>query len=233
MTSHQTIDAIRGRLGFLQARRAEAVQVIRELDAKIEELTRLLPEGIGLVVSYNNIRHGTLKEFRSVIGAYGEQVNAFGDAPDKVDAIHPAGTPPFMLLGFKRERALVKQWERETKIPVFTSGMNQVRALKALGIAANLAVLQEHIRKKYQAEMSLNHISTYKTTILRDAGKEGGMDKPKERPTNNSDEVSIRDLQIVKDLAERLGTKKFRSLIDLLVPLPVRKEPKVADGPED
>jgi maleate cis-trans isomerase len=100
----------------------------------IEELTRLLPEGIGLVVSYNNIRRGTIKEFRSVIGAYEEQVRAFGEAPDKVDAIHPAGTPPFMLLGYAKERALVKQWERAYGIPVFTSGMNQVRAMKALGI---------------------------------------------------------------------------------------------------
>jgi maleate cis-trans isomerase len=100
----------------------------------IEELTRLLPEGIGLVVSYNDIRHGTIKEFKSVIGAYAEQVRAFGEAPDKVDAIHPAGTPPFMLLGFKQERELVRTWERATKIPVFTSGMNQVRAMKALGI---------------------------------------------------------------------------------------------------
>jgi maleate isomerase len=100
----------------------------------IEELTRLLPEGIGVIVSHNDIRRGTIQEFRTVIGAYGEQVLAFGAAPDKVDAIHPAGTPPFMLLGFAAERTLVRKWERETKIPVFTSGMNQVRAMKALGI---------------------------------------------------------------------------------------------------
>jgi maleate cis-trans isomerase len=100
----------------------------------IEELTRLLPEGIGLIVSYNDIRHGTIKEFRNVVGAYGEQVRAFGEAADKVDAIHPAGTPPFMLLGFGPERDLVRQWEHTYKIPVFTSGMNQVRAMKALGI---------------------------------------------------------------------------------------------------
>lgn len=100
----------------------------------IEELTRLLPAGIGLIVSYNDIRRGTIKEFRDAIGAYGEQVRAFGEAPDKVDAIHPAGTPPFMLLGFAAERELVKKWERATKIPVFTSGMNQVRAMNALGI---------------------------------------------------------------------------------------------------
>jgi maleate isomerase len=100
----------------------------------IEELTRLLPEGIGVVVSHNDIRHGTIDEFRTVIGAYGEQVRAFGEAPDKVDAIHPAGTPPFMLLGFAAERELVRKWEDAYEIPVFTSGMNQVRAMKALGM---------------------------------------------------------------------------------------------------
>jgi maleate cis-trans isomerase len=100
----------------------------------IEELTRILPEGIGVIVSYNNIRRGTIKEFNDAIGAYDEQVREFGNAPDKVDAIHPAGTPPFMLLGFAAERELVRKWERATNIPVFTSGMNQVRAMKALGI---------------------------------------------------------------------------------------------------
>jgi maleate cis-trans isomerase len=100
----------------------------------IEELTRLLPPGIGLVVSHNNIRHGTIEEFNDVISAYAEQVRVFGEAPDRVDAIHPAGTPPFMLLGFAKERALVEKWERDYNIPVFTSGMNQVRAMKALGI---------------------------------------------------------------------------------------------------
>jgi maleate isomerase len=100
----------------------------------IEELTRLLPEGIGLVVTYNNIRRGTIKEFTDAITAYGEQVREFGEAPDKVDAIHPAGTPPFMLLGFEGERALVQKWQDAYGIPVFTSGMNQVRAMRALGI---------------------------------------------------------------------------------------------------
>ena len=54
--------------------------------------------------------------------------------PTRVDAIHPAGTPPFMLLGFAKERELVEKWQRAYGIPVFTSGMNQVRAMKALGI---------------------------------------------------------------------------------------------------
>ncbi len=100
----------------------------------IEELTRLLPEGIGLIVFYNNIRHGTIGEFRSVMESYQAQVRAFADDPDKVDVIHPAGTPPFMVLGYERERELVAQWERDYGIPVFTSGMSQARAMRALRI---------------------------------------------------------------------------------------------------
>jgi maleate cis-trans isomerase len=100
----------------------------------IEELTRLLPEGIGLIVSHNNIRYGTIGEFRSVMDSYKVQVRAFAEDPDKVDMIHPAGTPPFMVLGYEHERELIVQWERECGIPVFTSGMNQARAMRALGI---------------------------------------------------------------------------------------------------
>lgn len=100
----------------------------------IEELIRLLPEGIGVIVTHNNIRHGTINEFRSVMKSYAAQVRAFGEDPDRVDIIHPAGTPPFMVIGFEKERQLVRQWEDEFGIPVFTSGMNQVRAMRALGI---------------------------------------------------------------------------------------------------
>jgi maleate cis-trans isomerase len=100
----------------------------------IEELTRLLPPGIGLVVAANNIRHGTYDEFRTVLDSYKAQVKAFADDPDKVDVIHPAGTPPFMVLGFEQERQLVAEWEREFGIPVFTSGMNHERAMRALGV---------------------------------------------------------------------------------------------------
>src|SRR6185312_5920123 len=77
----------------------------------IEELTRLLPEGIGVIVNHNNIRHGTIDEFRAVMDSYKEQVRSFGENPDKVDMIHPAGTPPFMVLGHAKERELVAQWE--------------------------------------------------------------------------------------------------------------------------
>ena len=37
-----------------------------------------------------------------------------------------------MLLGFKGEAELLAKWEREYKLPFFTSGSNHVRALRAL-----------------------------------------------------------------------------------------------------
>lgn len=98
----------------------------------LEELIRMLPEGIGVIPLFNGIRHGTIDEFSSVIPAYEEKVAEL--AADGVDLIHPAGTPPFMLLGYERERALIAAWEDRYGVPIFTSGSNQVRALRALGI---------------------------------------------------------------------------------------------------
>lgn len=100
----------------------------------IEELTKLLPDGIGLIVRHNNIRRGQLSEFQGALAAYEVQVREFGQNPDKVDILHTAGTPPFMLAGYAEECRIIERWQRETGIPVFTSGSNQIRALKALGI---------------------------------------------------------------------------------------------------
>lgn len=96
----------------------------------LEELIRMLPDGIGVIPLFNNIRHGTIREFSDVIPSYEEKVAEL--AEDKVDVIHPAGTPPFMLLGYRREQELIAEWEKKYGVPIFTSGSNQVRALKAL-----------------------------------------------------------------------------------------------------
>lgn len=39
-----------------------------------------------------------------------------------------------MLLGYKGEAELIAKWEEQFGIPIFTSGTNQVAAMKALGI---------------------------------------------------------------------------------------------------
>jgi maleate cis-trans isomerase len=51
-----------------------------------------------------------------------------------VDLLHPEGGPPFMVRGYKAEQEIVAGWEAKYKIPIFTSGMSQAEALRALGI---------------------------------------------------------------------------------------------------
>ncbi len=96
------------------------------------ELIKMLPDGIGVIPLFNNVRHGKIEEFQQAIPAYEEKIAELAD--DKVDLIHPAGTPPFMLLGYKSEAEIIAKWEKQFGIPIFTSGTNQVTAMKALKI---------------------------------------------------------------------------------------------------
>ena len=96
------------------------------------ELIKMLPDGIGVIPLFNNVRYGRIEEFQAAIPAYEEKIAEL--AEDKVDLIHPAGTPPFMLLGYQAEARLIAKWEKQFGIPIFTSGTNQVAAMKALGV---------------------------------------------------------------------------------------------------
>lgn len=104
----------------------------------VEELLSLLPDGIGVMSLYCGIRHGTLGEFTSAISIYEEKIAEL--AADKVDVIHPAGTPPFMLLGWRGEQEQIERWERKYGVPIFTSGTNQVRGMRALGMKRIVSV---------------------------------------------------------------------------------------------
>jgi maleate isomerase len=93
----------------------------------LEELIRLLPEGIGVVPLSNNIRKGTREEFAEVMAGFEDKVRQLAEAD--VDLINPSGAPPFMVLGFKGERELIASWEKKYGKPIFTSGMTHVDAL--------------------------------------------------------------------------------------------------------
>ena len=95
----------------------------------LEELIRMLPEGIGVIPLFLNIRSGTTDEFKRAVEPYEPLLATL--AEQGCDLIHPEGAPPFMLLGYKGEAALLKKWEKQYKVPMFTSGTNHVRALKA------------------------------------------------------------------------------------------------------
>jgi maleate isomerase len=98
----------------------------------LEELIRMLPEGIGVVPLFLGIKEGTTDEFKRSVEPFEPLVQKLAEL--ECDLIHPEGAPPFMFLGYKGEAELLKKWERKYKIPMFTSGSNHVRALKALKV---------------------------------------------------------------------------------------------------
>src|SRR4051812_7424291 len=74
-----------------------------------EEVIRLLPEGVGVLTLYMNIRRGTADEFETVMAGYEQQIALL--AEQGVDLIHPSGAPPFMVHGLKGEAKIVSGWE--------------------------------------------------------------------------------------------------------------------------
>ncbi|MFC1817456.1 hypothetical protein ACFL0M_16335 [Thermodesulfobacteriota bacterium] len=100
----------------------------------LEEIIRLLPEGIGVIPLFldSGIKEGTQKELRNAMEPIKEKIAEL--AALKVDLIHPMGAPPFILRGYKGEEEIVRSLEEKHGIPVVTSGMTQVEALKALGV---------------------------------------------------------------------------------------------------
>ena len=98
----------------------------------LEEFIRLLPEGIGVVPLYTDIRRGDAQEFGEVMKVFETQVALLANA--NCDLIHPNGAPPFMMLGLDGERRLTDGWEAKYKVPIFTAGQNHVTALRALGV---------------------------------------------------------------------------------------------------
>ena len=98
----------------------------------LEELIRILPEGVGVIPLFLDIKKGSKDELDRAVTGYEPMIARLVE--EGVDLIHPEGAPPFMLLGHKGEAELVAGWEKTYKTQIFTSGTNHVRALKALGI---------------------------------------------------------------------------------------------------
>ena len=98
----------------------------------LEELIRMLPEGIGVIPLSNTIRQGTRTEFKEVLAGYEAKSKVLAEAG--CDLINPSGAPPFMVLGLDGERELVARWEKDCGVPIFTSGMTHIDALRVLGV---------------------------------------------------------------------------------------------------
>lgn len=96
-----------------------------------EETIRLLPEGIGVLPLFLDIRRGKTDEFEEVFPGYEKQVAWLSTA--NCDTINVAGAPPFMVKGRDAETRITAEWEKKYGVSVFTSGQNHVAALRALG----------------------------------------------------------------------------------------------------
>ncbi|MGH7846748.1 MAG: hypothetical protein ACREQW_16510 [Candidatus Binatia bacterium] len=102
------------------------------------EFIRLLPEGIGVIPVYLGLKEYTAEEFLAALETYHLRVAEL--AEKGVDVIHPEGAPPFLLRGYQAEKEIVKAWEAQYKIPIFTSAMTQTAAFRAMGIKRFLGV---------------------------------------------------------------------------------------------
>lgn len=155
------------------------------------DLERLLPDGIKTIVRHFDIRHGTLEEFTEVMAGYEEAVRKHAEAG--VDLIHPEGTPPFMLRGFVGEREIVDRWEATYGIPVFTSAMSQVDALRALKVERFVGV-------GYDFE-DMGIVAQY----FRDAGFDVlDLDRPRGVPWEEINDLSsARVYELITELYER------------------------------
>lgn len=122
-----------------------------------EEVIRLLPDGIGMIPLYLDIRRGEVDEFHDSLPHY-ETLSA-KLAQSGCDVIHPAGAPPFMLLGFEGERRQIDKWETTYNAQFFTAGSNHVAAFAALGVkrivGASYSEIQNKIVLSYMKEAGI------------------------------------------------------------------------------
>jgi maleate isomerase len=98
----------------------------------IEEFIRLLPEGIGVLPLFVNIKKGTSDEFKTVLDHFEDRVKDLAGAG--VELVCPEGAPPFMVHGLAGERDIVARWEQKYKVPIVTAPMTQLDAMRALGL---------------------------------------------------------------------------------------------------
>ena len=77
----------------------------------LEEFIRLLPEGIGVIPKFVDVREGLEKEF---VDAFALAEKIIGELAEmKVDLIHPEGAPLFVQKGYSRSEEIVSELGRK------------------------------------------------------------------------------------------------------------------------
>jgi maleate isomerase len=104
----------------------------------LEEFIRLLPEGVGVIPKFLDVRAGADREF---VDGFAAAEKIIGELAEMgVDLIHPEGAPHFVQKGYARSEEIVRQLEEKYRIPIVTTGMVLVAAARALGIEKLLAI---------------------------------------------------------------------------------------------
>jgi maleate isomerase len=96
------------------------------------DLDTLIPARVKFVDRTMNFTRGTEEEFSTSMPGY--EAKAAELVELGADLVRPSGAPPFMLLGYEKEKELIGSWEKKYHVPMFTSGQNHVRALRTLGL---------------------------------------------------------------------------------------------------
>jgi len=91
-----------------------------------------------------------------------------------------------------------------------------------LGKDASAKDLQDHLKKEHGVTMSTEMVYTYKANVLREQGgkrkgkKRGPKPGRKAATPNGSASVSVKDIQSVKELVDRIGADKLLQLAHVL-----------------
>jgi hypothetical protein len=104
--------------------------------------------------------------------------------------------------------------------------MDAVRqALNELGPDATPKDIQRHIQDRYGIKMTPEHVSTYKSSLLRKRkGRRGRKPKGEGAPVpapasgaaRSEAAITLRDLRALKELAGWIGGAKLRELAELV-----------------
>ena len=116
----------------------------------LEEMIRLLPEGIGVIPLFLGIKTGEEKERLNALESVKEKIAEL--AKLKVDLIFPQGAGLFMLRGYKEAGEIVRSLEEKHGIPILTSAMTLVESFNALGIKRIVIVgyIKGEMNQKYE-----------------------------------------------------------------------------------
>jgi hypothetical protein len=99
------------------------------------------------------------------------------------------------------------------------------QALGELGKNAKPRDIQQHIKERHGIDMTLQHISTYKSSLRKKRrGRRGRKHRaegeqaatPVRTRGGSSAQITLADLRALKELADRIGNTRLREIAELV-----------------